>query len=126
MIPQDKIEEVAERADIVEVVSAYIPLTKRGPNHVGLCPFHSEKTPSFSVSEEKNIFKCFDCHEGGSAIKFLMKHESLSFPEAVMVLARKYGVKIEETGAPQGTSLREKIFKINAVALDYYTEVLNG
>ncbi len=124
MIPQDKIEEVAERADIVEVVSAYIPLTKRGRNHVGLCPFHSEKTPSFSVSEEKNIFYCFGCHEGGSAIKFLMKHESLSFPEAVMVLARKYGVKIEETGERQGTSLRELIFKQNALALEYFTGVL--
>jgi len=126
VIPQDKIEEVAERADIVEVVSGYIPLTKRGHNHIGLCPFHSEKTPSFSVSEEKNIFYCFGCHEGGSAIKFLMKHESLSFPEAVMILARKYGVKIEETNAVQGTSLRERIFKINAKALDYYTELLGS
>lgn len=126
MIPQDKIDEVAERADIVEVVSSYIPLTKRGRNHVGLCPFHSEKTPSFSVSEDKNIFYCFGCHEGGSAIKFLMKHESLSFPEAVMVLARKYGIKIEETGAPQGTSLRERIFKINALALDYYADLLKS
>jgi len=124
MIPQDKIEEVADRADIVEVVSGYIPLTKRGRNHVGLCPFHSEKTPSFSVSEEKNIFYCFGCHEGGSAIKFLMKHESLSFPEAVMILARKYGIKIEETGERQGTSLRERIFKQNALALEYFVEVL--
>ncbi|VAW34751.1 DNA primase [hydrothermal vent metagenome] len=124
MIPQDKIEEVADRADIVEVVSGYIPLTRRGRNHVGLCPFHSEKTPSFSVSEEKNIFYCFGCHEGGSAIKFLMKHESLSFPEAVMVLARKYGIKIEETGRPQGTSLRERIFKQNALAQEYFAGVL--
>ncbi len=128
MIPREKIEEVRERADIVEVVSEYVPLKRRGRNHVGLCPFHSEKTPSFTVSEEKNIFYCFGCHTGGSAITFLMKHEGMSFPEAVRSLARRYGIHIQEerTDRRGGGGERERIYRLNQAACDFFVETLGS
>ena len=91
MIPKDKIEEVRDRASIVQVISDYLPLNKRGANYLGLCPFHSEKTPSFSVNEEKSIYYCFCCNATGNAITFLMNKEGMSFPEAVMSLADRAG-----------------------------------
>ncbi|MBI5562073.1 MAG: DNA primase [Deltaproteobacteria bacterium] len=104
MIPKSKIDEVKDRASIVEVVSAYVPLKKRGKSHLGLCPFHSEKTPSFTVSEEKKIFYCFGCRETGSVVDFVMKKEGVAFPDAVLSLARRYGVEIieEKDGSADG------------------------
>ncbi len=129
MIPKDKIEEVRDRANIVEVVSEYVPLHKRGANHIGLCPFHSEKTPSFSVSEEKKIYYCFGCHATGSAITFLMNKEGVSFPEAVESLAARYGVVIkqERPGMAQGAiSGRERIYEALKAAQDYFSEALKS
>ncbi len=128
MIPKDKIEEVRDRASIVEVVSEYVQLTKRGANHIGLCPFHSEKTPSFSVSEEKKIYYCFGCHATGSAITFLMNKEGMSFPDAVEDLARRYGVVIQrETGmAKSAVSGRERIYEALKAAQDYFSEALKS
>ncbi|MBI5235689.1 MAG: DNA primase [Deltaproteobacteria bacterium] len=129
MIPKDKIEEVRDRAGIVEVVSEYVPLTKRGANHIGLCPFHSEKTPSFSVNEEKKIYYCFGCHATGSVITFLMNKEGMSFPDAVESLARRYGVVIkQEKGmAQQGAiSGRERIFEALKAGQDYFKEALKS
>ncbi len=123
MIPKDKIEEVRERTGIVALINEYVPLKKRGANWLGLCPFHSEKTPSFSVNEDKKIFHCFGCHETGSAITFLMKKDGLPFPDAVKALARRCGVSIkEEKGA--GGGVRDSLYKVNSAARDYYTRVL--
>lgn len=122
MIPQDKIEEVRERTNIVQVVSDHVALKKVGTNHVGLCPFHSEKTPSFTVSEEKQIFYCFGCNTGGNVFSFLMRQENLSFPEAVRVLARRVGVDIpSDKGYTSGEEgQRELMFLTNRLASEFY------
>src|SRR5512143_394148 len=94
LIPEDKINEIRQGASIVEVVSDYVSLKKSGKNYLGLCPFHSEKTPSFTVNEEKGIFHCFGCGAGGSVFNFLMRANSLSFPEAVKELAKRYQITL--------------------------------
>lgn len=123
MISKDKIDEVKDRASIVEVVSSYLPLRKQGRNHIGLCPFHSEKTPSFSVSEEKKIFYCFGCHETGSVIDFMMKKEGVDFPEAVRSLAHRYGITIEES-KPGVRDEREALYEALTVAAAFYRQEL--
>ena len=95
-ISPEKIEEVKRRADIVDLVSEYVTLKKGGKNFLGLCPFHKEKTPSFTVNRDKQIFYCFGCGEGGNVLAFLMKINNMSFPEAVRHLAAKTGVVIPE------------------------------
>ena len=125
MIPREKIDEVRARANIVQVVSEYLPLKKKGVNWFGLCPFHSEKSPSFSVNEARNIFHCFGCHETGNAITFIMKKEGLTFPEAVMTLASRYGVVIkEEKRAACG--LKDSLFGVNAAAVEYFAGRLDS
>ena len=93
-IPEDKILEIKNAADIVETVSEVVHLKKAGKNFVGLCPFHTEKTPSFTVSPEKQIFYCFGCGAVGNIFSFLRKNDGLAFPEAARSLARKYGINI--------------------------------
>ncbi|HEY8415691.1 MAG TPA: CHC2 zinc finger domain-containing protein, partial [Thermaerobacter sp.] len=90
------IEEIRARVDIVEVISDYVPLRRAGKNFVGLCPFHQERTPSFTVSPDKQMFYCFGCQTGGDVFTFLMKREGWSFPEAVAELARRAGVVLPE------------------------------
>ncbi len=124
-IPKEKIEEVRERASIVQVVNEYVPLTKRGHNHVGLCPFHSEKTPSFTVNEEKKIFYCFGCNATGNVITFLMKKDGLAFPEAVRALAARYGVTINETRR-QAPDEREQIYGALRAASEYFSGMLKA
>ena len=127
---QSEIEQVRERTDIVEVVSDYVRLKKVGRNFVGLCPFHSEKTPSFSVSREKQMYYCFGCGEGGTVFNFLMKLESLGFPEAVEELARRAGIKLtrrEDTpGQKKVRQEKELLFQINTQARDFYIRSLAG
>jgi DNA primase len=125
MISREKIEEVEERAGIVQVVSEYVPLTRKGQNHVGLCPFHSEKTPSFTVNEEKKLFHCFGCKASGNVITFLMRHEGMDFPEAVRTLARRYGVAIVEE-KKGGGGPRELMSRVNLAAVDFFVNELNG
>ncbi len=129
-IPEDKIEEIKNAADIVEVVSEYVLLKKTGRNYNGLCPFHSEKTPSFTVSPEKQIFHCFGCSTGGNVFSFLMKQDGLSFPESVRFLARRYGIDLprpEMTGKMrQQVSEREQLYKINRDAMDFFHGKLVG
>ncbi len=96
-INDDAIEKVKESVDIVNLISEYLPLKKSGANYVGLCPFHNEKTPSFTVSEAKDFFHCFGCGEGGDGVTFIMKKENLDFPGAIKFLADKYGITIDET-----------------------------
>ena len=95
IIPQNKIDEIRDANDIVDLISGYLTLKRSGQNFFGLCPFHPEKTPSFSVNPAKQIFHCFGCHAGGNAFAFLMRYEGLSFPEAAKFLAQRAGIELE-------------------------------
>src|SRR6516164_7139067 len=99
---EEKIEEVRQRADIVEVIGAHVRLKRTGRNFVGLCPFHQEKTPSFSVNPERGFFHCFGCNAGGNAFTFLMRVTGASFPEAVRTLAARAGVVVPESREREG------------------------
>jgi DNA primase len=129
MIKQEKITEIRDRASIVEVVSDYVTLKKTGRNYMGLCPFHAEKTPSFTVSEEKGIFHCFGCNAGGGVFQFLMQIERLAFPEALERLAKRYGIAVElgERGAGgRQANEREVLYRINERAAENYRNMLTG
>jgi DNA primase len=127
-IPEDKIEEVRNRIDIVSLVSEFVTLKKTGRNFTGLCPFHQEKTPSFSVNPDKQIFHCFGCGEGGNVISFLMKINEMTFPEAVRHLAGKSGVVIPErvmtARDKEEIGIREQISRINEQAAALYAKNL--
>lgn len=126
-IPDNKIDEIRERADIVQIVSEYVSLKKAGRNHKGLCPFHSEKTPSFTVSEDKQIFYCFGCHAGGDVFAFLMKHENMSFNEVVNHLAKRYGIEIEldSQRVKESKSQKEIMFSINHMVSEFFIKNLS-
>ncbi|MDE6380023.1 MAG: DNA primase, partial [Muribaculaceae bacterium] len=96
MIDKATVQKITDAADIVEVVSDYVHLIKRGRNYVGLCPFHNEKTPSFSVNSVRNFCYCFSCKKGGSPVNFIMEKEGLTYHDALLHLAAKYGIKVEE------------------------------
>jgi len=120
-------EAIRERADIVEVVSEYLTLKKSGVNYQGLCPFHNEKTPSFSVNPEKRIFHCFGCGVGGDVFKFIEKIENLNFFEALQFLGKKYGIEVKEKGQNSAAfTLANKIFEANSLAVSFYRETLRG
>jgi DNA primase len=122
---QDKIlEDILNRIDIVELISSYIPLKRAGKNFKALCPFHQEKTPSFMVSPQKQIYHCFGCGAGGNAFNFLMRYERIEFPEAVEILAKKAGIKLEERVFSKESKTLE-YYKINEMALDFYQRMLN-
>ena len=127
-IPEDKVSEIKNTADIVEVVSEVVVLKKTGKNYVGLCPFHSEKTPSFTVSPEKQIFYCFGCAAGGNVFSFLMKHDGMSFPDAAKILAGRYGIDIPTTTmSPEQKrrmSQRESLFAANRQAMEFFRKQL--
>jgi DNA primase len=122
----DKLEEVRTRADIVEVIGAHVRLKRAGRNFVGLCPFHNEKTPSFSVNAERGFFHCFGCGAGGTVFNFVMRTEGLSFPEAIESLARRYGVTLPERGAEAGPGAgeRDAALRANQIAADFFAHVL--
>ena len=101
LIPEEVVQEVLLRTDIVDVIGDYVQLKRTGANAKGLCPFHQEKTPSFTVSPAKGLFYCFGCHASGNVFRFLMQHEHMTFPEAVRFLAARYGVRIPEASAQQ-------------------------
>jgi|Deesub1362B_J571_1020462.scaffolds.fasta_scaffold02787_4 DNA primase len=120
-IPPEIIEEIRTSADIVEIVSEYVTLKKRGQNYFGLCPFHTEKTPSFSVHPGKQIFHCFGCGEGGNVITFLMKIEKLSFVEAVQLLARRLHIEIPERREFSEAEKRKlRLYDVNAFARSFF------
>lgn len=122
MIDSKIIDEIREKSDIVSIVSDYVALRKRGRNYLALCPFHSEKTPSFTVSQEKQLYHCFGCGEGGNAISFMMKIDNLSFQEAVKHLADKAGVACEISGgAPsKERSANQLLYEINLAAGEFF------
>ncbi len=129
-IQEDKIREVQNASDILEVISESVILKKAGKNYQGLCPFHSEKTGSFSVNPSKQIFYCFGCGAGGNVFSFLMKKDGVSFPEAVRTLARRYGVHIplSQVTPEQKKRMteRDQLLKVNRLAKEFYQNRLNG
>ncbi|MEK7244342.1 MAG: CHC2 zinc finger domain-containing protein, partial [Thermodesulfobacteriota bacterium] len=128
-IPDYK-EEIRRRTDIVSLVGEYVILRKAGRNYLGLCPFHQEKTPSFNVSPDKQIFYCYGCSEGGDAFSFLMKLNHLTFPEAVRQLAGKVGVVIPDRPLSreerERSTLGEQIRRVNGLAADYFAGALQS
>ena len=119
-IPQNIIDQVRDTAEIYEIVSEYVDLKQRGNNFFGLCPFHDEKTPSFSVSPEKEIFHCFGCGAGGNAITFLMDYEKISFIEAIGKIADKYGIDLNYEKNKTSLDLFAKLYEINIVAEKFF------
>ncbi len=130
MIDRNTIEQIMDAAKIEEVVSEFVALRKRGVNLIGLCPFHDEKTPSFTVSPAKNLYKCFGCGKGGGAVHFIMEHEQLSYPDALRWLAKKYHIEIKERELSdeekRQNDLRESMFVINQYALQYFVDTLHN
>ena len=128
MIDQATIDRILDAAQIVDVVSDFVTLRKRGVNYVGLCPFHNEKTPSFSVSPSKGLCKCFSCGKGGNAVHFIMEHEQMSYYEALKFLARKYSIEVKErelsNEEKEAQSARESMFIVNGFARDYFQNIL--
>lgn len=129
MIDRETIDRVFAAANIVEIVGDYVTLKRKGVNYMACCPFHNEKTPSFVVSPSKGVYKCFGCGKGGNAITFVMEHESLSFPEAVKVVAKRYGIEIQEKELTEEevrrNDDRESMFVVNGWAADYFQHYLH-
>ena len=125
-IPDSFLDELTSRLSIVDVVSSYLPLNKKGGNYWGLCPFHHEKTPSFSVNESRQIFHCFGCGKGGGAIRFVMEMDSLSFPEAVRKLADQAGLEVPEDrmGDGEWREKRKRVLELNREAARFYRAML--
>ncbi|MDP4145891.1 MAG: DNA primase [Bacillota bacterium] len=127
MIPEDVIQKIKDENDIVDVISEKVKLRKAGRNYIGLCPFHHEKTPSFSVSAEKQIFKCFGCGEAGNVLSFVMKTRNISYVESIKVLAERANIDIEVYNNKNNTSgkVNEKLYKLNVEAARYFFSNLN-
>ncbi len=129
MIDQHTVDKIIAAADIVDVVKEYVTLRKRGVNYLGLCPFHNEKTPSFTVSQSKGIFKCFGCGKGGNVVNFIMEHERLNYVEALKFLAKKYHIEFEEKEITpeevEKRNERESLMVINSYAQRYFSDMLH-
>jgi DNA primase len=125
-ISEQKIDEIRNAADVVDIISGYVQLRKRGRNFIGLCPFHQEKTPSFTVSEEKQIFHCFGCGAGGNVFKFLMDFKNISFVESVEEVADHLGIKIQYDQSPvdEQQNELEELYEINIVAARFFSDNL--
>ncbi|MCF8308411.1 MAG: DNA primase [Bacteroidales bacterium] len=128
MIPQEKISEILENSRIEEVVGEFVSLKKRGVNLIGLCPFHNEKTPSFTVSPSKGFYKCFGCGAAGNTVNFVMQHEKYTYPEALRFLADKYNIEIEEKEESEedkkARDERESLFAVNSFAQKHFAKNL--
>jgi len=129
MLDQSTIDRITDAAQIVDVVSDYVTLRKRGVNLLGLCPFHNEKTPSFTVSPAKGIFKCFGCGKGGNSVHFIMEHEQLSYYDALKFLAKKYHIEFEEKELTAeeiaARNDRESLFLVNSFAQQFFSDTLH-
>src|SRR6478735_7773745 len=128
MITQQTIQQILSRIDIIEIIGSFVKLKKRGANYLGLCPFHNEKSPSFTVSPAKEIYKCFGCGRSGNTIGFLMEHEKYSYVEALRWLAQKYNVEIEETETTPEQKLQQlsadSLYIINGFAQKFFSDYL--
>ena len=119
--PQQFLDELSARTDIVDLVSSYVALTKKGTSYFGLCPFHNERTPSFSVAPDKQMYYCFGCKHGGGAVNFIMEIENLGFPDAVRFLAKRAGMEVpEETGDREGARRRARVLELNKDAARWF------
>ncbi len=129
MIEQHTVDRIIAASDILEVVQEYVTLHKRGVNYLGLCPFHNEKTPSFTVSPSKGIFKCFGCGKGGSVVNFVMELEHLGYVDALKFLAKKYNIEVVEKEATpeelEQKNERESLMVVNAYAQRYFSDILH-
>ena len=125
-IPDETLDAIRERVSIVEVVSGYVTLKKAGRNYLGLCPFHGERTPSFTVSDERGLFHCFGCGVGGTVFTFVMRLEGLTFVEAVETLARRAGVTLPERSGGEADSARRQLLELNEMAQQYFRASLAG
>lgn len=127
MIPQETIQEIQNRIDIIDVVGSFVKLKKRGTNYLGVCPFHNEKTPSFTVSPSKEIYKCFGCGKSGNTISFIMEHERYSYVEALKWLAARYNIEIQEEFANPEQRLQQQtadsLFILNKFAQEYFSKI---
>ncbi|MDR0446083.1 MAG: DNA primase [Oscillospiraceae bacterium] len=126
LIPDSFIEELLSRTDITDVVSSYVKLKRRGNHDIGLCPFHSEKTPSFSVTRDKQVYYCFGCGRGGGVVNFVMDIENLSFPEAVELLARRAGMTVPESDGQDTAEKRRRMLEINRAAAKFFHDELSS
>ena len=130
MIDRDTIDRIYAAADIVEVINDYVTLKRKGVNYQACCPFHNEKTPSFVVSPSKGLFKCFGCGKGGNAVSFVMEHENITYPEALKIVAKKYGIEVKEREETEEdirrNNDRESMFMLNSWASDYFTNTLHN
>ncbi len=130
MIPKETIDKIFEAANIEDVVGDFVQLKKRGANMLGLCPFHNEKTPSFTVSPSKGIYKCFGCGEGGNSVNFIMSHEHYSYPEALKYLAKKYNIEIREEELTykqiEESNEKESLYTISSFANNFFKQELLG
>jgi DNA primase len=129
VIPEQTIQRIAEASPIEQVIGEYFPLKKSGPTYKSLCPFHAEKTPSFTVSPTRGTFKCFGCGAGGSVFRFVMQYESLTFPEAVRKLGEKCGIRVEGEATPKEEAemkYRRQMKSALITANEFYLETLLG
>lgn len=130
MIDRATIDRIYAAANIVDIIGDYVTLKKKGVNYQACCPFHNEKTPSFVVSPSKGVFKCFGCGKGGNAVTFVMEHESVSYPEALRMVAKRYGIEIEERAMTEEdvrrNNDRESMFALNGWASEYFSKYLTG
>ena len=128
MIDRPTVDRILEATNIVDVISEYVSLRKAGTSYKGLCPFHDDRTPSFSVSPAKGVYKCFSCGEAGNAVNFIMKHDQMTYPEALKVLAKKYGIEVKEreltTEEKQLENERESMFLVNEWAAKHFSDIL--
>ena len=130
MIDRDTIDRIYAAADIVEVINDYVTLKRKGVNYQACCPFHNEKTPSFVVSPSKGLYKCFGCGKGGNAVSFVMEHENITYPEALKIVAKKYGIEVKEREQSEEDQLRnnnrESMFMLNSWVSDYFANTLHN
>lgn len=128
MIPKETIDKIMDAARVEEVIADFVTLKKRGSNYIGLCPFHNEKTPSFSVSPVKGIYKCFGCGKSGNAVGFVMEHEHFTYREALKFVAAKYQIEVQEKVQTEedltAENLREGLYIINSFAQNYFHNYL--
>ena len=123
-IPQETIDRINDNADIVDVVSKHVDLTKRGRNFFGLCPFHNEKTPSFSVAPDKGIYHCFGCGQGGNAVNFIMEYEKITFVEALQQLGKELSIEVEFSGDEKSKDFFSKLYSLHDFATELYHKTL--